>query len=90
MLAAKPFIVVLTPVPVIAPGLMVQVPVGKPFKTTLPVARAHVGWVIVPIVGAIGVGGCGVITTVPEDGEIHPDALVIVKVYDPAANPVIG
>ena len=35
-------IVVLVPVPAIAPGLMVQVPVaGKPFNTTLPVDVAH-------------------------------------------------
>jgi hypothetical protein len=34
--------VVLIPVPVIAPGLMVQVPVdGRPFNTTLPVVAVH-------------------------------------------------
>ena len=35
-------IVVVAPVPAIAPGLMVHVPVaGSPFRTTLPVGTAH-------------------------------------------------
>ena len=40
----------LVPVPAIAPGLIVHVPVaGRPFNTTLPVGAAHeAGWVIVP------------------------------------------
>ena len=38
--------------PVIPPGLIVQVPAGRPLSTTLPVATAQVGWVIVPTVGA--------------------------------------
>jgi hypothetical protein len=44
------------PDPVIAPGLIVQVPVaGSPFNTTLPVGESHEeGWVIVPIAGAEG------------------------------------
>jgi hypothetical protein len=34
--------VVVVPVPAIAPGLIVQVPVaGRPFNTTLPVVAAH-------------------------------------------------
>jgi hypothetical protein len=41
--AFKPDIVVLTVEPGIAPGLIVQVPVGSPLKTTLPVATAQVG-----------------------------------------------
>ena len=48
------------PVVVVPPGdlVSVQVPVaGKPFKTTLPVAKVQVGWVIVPTVGAVGVAG---------------------------------
>ena len=58
-------IVVLVPVPVMAPGLMVQVPVaGSPFNTTLPVVAAHeVGWVIVPTIGAVGATGAGLIIT---------------------------
>jgi hypothetical protein len=52
---------VLVPVPVVAtaPGLRVNVQVpeaGKLLKTTLPVAKVHVGCVIVPIVGVVGKG----------------------------------
>ena len=46
--------VLLAPVPAIAPGLIVQFPAGKPLSTTLPVATAQVGCVIVPTVGAVG------------------------------------
>ena len=60
------------------PGLIVQVPAGKPFSITLPVATAQVGWVIVPTVGAVGVVGCALITTLAEAGEVHPAALVTV------------
>ena len=77
------------PVVVFPPGDFVKahVPVaGKPFKTTLPVATAQVGWVIVPTVGAVGVAGWALTTTLAEAGEIHPDALVTVKVYVPAAS----
>jgi hypothetical protein len=54
--AARFDIVVLVPVPVVAPGLMVQVPVaGRPLSTTLPVDDEHdAGWVIVPKVGTAG------------------------------------
>jgi len=55
--AARPDIVVLKPVPAIAPGLMVQLPAGRPLNTTLPVATAQVGWVMVPTIGADGVAG---------------------------------
>ena len=48
MLASRPEIVVLAPVPevVVPPGVLVNVHVpvdGKPFKTTLPVAIVQVG-----------------------------------------------
>ena len=43
VLAANPEIVVLTPDPVIAPGFIVQFPVGNPFKITLPVVTVQVG-----------------------------------------------
>ena len=39
--------------PVMFPGLMVQVPVGKLFNTTEPVVTTHVGWVMVPTLGAV-------------------------------------
>ena len=45
---------------VVPPGdlVSVQIPVaGNPDKTTLPVARAQVGCVIVPMVGAVGADG---------------------------------
>jgi len=69
------------PVDVVPPGVLVkvQVPVaGSPLKTTLPVATAQVGWVIVPIVGAVGDDGWAVITTLAEAGETQPEELVTV------------
>ena len=71
------------PVPVdsVPPGVLVsiQVPVaGKPLITTLPVASAQVGWVMVPTVGMVGEDGWAVITTLAEAGEIQPEALVTV------------
>jgi hypothetical protein len=69
--------VVVVPVPVMPPGLRVQVPVaGKPFNTTDPAATIQVGWVMVPTVGAVGVAGWALITTSAEAGEVHPKALV--------------
>ena len=66
-----------------APGVLVidHDPVaGSPLRITLPVARAHVGWVIVPMVGAVGVAGCVLIITFPDASDVHPAALVTVKV----------
>ena len=80
---------VLAVFPAIAPGLIVQFPAGKPPNTTLPVARAQPGWVIIPKVGADGVTGCTSITTLAEAGEVHPDAFVTVKVTVPATRPDI-
>ena len=77
----------LEPVPVMAPGLIVQFPAGNPFKTTLPVATAQVGWVMTPTMGADGVAGCALITMAGVGKEVHPIALVTVKVYEPATNP---
>ena len=56
---ASPVIVVVVPVPVVVvpPGVLVKVHVpvdGKPFKTTLPVATAQDGCVIVPTIGGGG------------------------------------
>ena len=70
--------VVLVLLPVIPPGLIVQLPAGKPVNSTLPVGSAHVGCVIVPTVGAAGVAGCALITTFADAGETHPAALVTV------------
>ena len=67
---------------VIASGVLinVQASVGKSLKTTLPVARVHVGWVIVPTVGASGVTGCGLIITLADGNEVHLIELVTINV----------
>jgi len=67
---------------------MVQFPAGRLLRTTLPVATAQVGCVIVPAAGAAGVEGCALITTLAEGEEEHPAALVTVKLYVAAVNPV--
>ena len=84
--AVRPGKVPVAPVPVIVapPGIAVTVQVpepGKPLKATLPVARVHVGAVIVPIIGAVGLDGCAGIAAFNEDGEVHPRSLVTLKVY---------
>ena len=73
----------LVPVPVVVvpPGVLVKVHVPKagiPLKTTLPVAIAQVGWMIIPTVGEVGEGGCAVITTLAEAGDTQPEELVTV------------
>jgi len=72
---------VVVPVPAIPPGLMVHVPdAGKPFNTTVPVEAAHEeGWVTVPITGAVGATGGGLITTAADGFDIHPAAAVTLK-----------
>ena len=84
MPATNPLIVaeVVLPVVVILPGVLVSVqfPDGKPFSTTAPVEAAQVVWVIVPRVGAAGVTGCELITTLPHDIEVQPAAFVTVNV----------
>ena len=42
---------------------------------------------MVPTTGAVGIGGCVLIVTLAEGAEIHPSALVTVKVYVPAGIP---
>ena len=66
---------------VVPPGdrVKVHVPVaGNPFKIALPVANVQVVCVIVPTVGAVGVAGWTLITTLAEAAEIHPEAFVTV------------
>ena len=58
------------------PGLMVQVPVGKPLNKTRPVAKVQVGWVMVPTMGADGVTGCAFIITLADIKDIHPTEFV--------------
>ena len=83
MPAANPEIVVLAPVPFVttAPGFLVrvQLPAGKPLNKTLPVATAQVGWVIVPTVGATGVAGCALITTLAEGTEVHAPNVAVIE-----------
>ena len=69
------------PVPVIAPGLIVHVPVaGRPFSTTLPVGAAQAdGCVMVPAIGAVGATGAALITTSAVGFETHPAAEVTLK-----------
>jgi len=76
---------VVSPVPVVVtpPGerVMIQVPVdGRPSSITLPVETEQVGTMIESTTGAVGVGGCALITTLFDDPDIHPLALVTVKV----------
>ena len=47
-------IVLLAVLPAKAPGLIVQLPDGNPFRTTLPVVNAQVGCAIAPTNGAEG------------------------------------
>lgn len=70
-----------------APGFIVQLPAGKPDKSTLPVAKEQVVCVIAPTVGAEGITGCELIITLADAGEVHPDALVTVYVYVPDTIP---
>ena len=73
----------------IAPGFIIQFPVGNPDKITLPVADAHVGCVINPIVGGLGTVNAALIKTLAEGKETHLFALVTVKVCGPGVNPEI-
>jgi hypothetical protein len=74
-------IVVEVPVPVIAPGLIVQVPLaGRPLRTTLPYGAEHdAGWVMVPTIGALGGAGGVLIVNSAERSDIQPAALVTLK-----------
>jgi hypothetical protein len=60
-------IIVLDPDPgvITPPGVrvIVQLPAGRPLRTTLPVLGAHPGWVMAPTTGAVGVGE--IVTEVP-------------------------
>ena len=72
------------PVPVIDtfPGILVRVQLpeaGSPLNATLPVDSAHVGWVIFPTTGAVGVSGWALITTFDDDADTHPLTFVTVK-----------
>lgn len=70
--------VVVAPVPLMPPGLIVQVPEGKLPRTILPVASEQDGCVIEIISGIGGVPEFATITTLADGNEIHPSALVTV------------
>ena len=85
---AKSEIIVLVPEPAMLPGLIIQLPDdGKSFNTTLPVDTEQLGWVMVPAVGAVGVIGCALMMILAVASEVHPEALVTVKVCVPVAKP---
>lgn len=94
MFGFNPLKVPVVPLPVIVepPGdaVMVQVPVpGSPLNCTLPVPTVHVGCVIVPITGAVGVPGATLMVALVVDAtEVHPEELVTVKVYVPGESPL--
>jgi hypothetical protein len=70
------------PFAVIVPGdaVRVQLPEGKPLRSTLPVGDEHVGCVTVPVTGADGVLGCVFIEADEVEPEVHPSELVTVNV----------
>ena len=85
MSVTSPLKVVVKPFPVVVnpPGIVVTVQVpdaGNPDKSTLPVAKAHVGCVNAPIIGADGVSGCAIIVVVAEAADVQPVAFVTAKV----------
>lgn len=83
---ASPVMVVVAPLPVIAPGLIVQLPAGRPERTTLPVAVVQVGCVIELADGAAGVAGCAVTVAVTaEDTQVLSAVLLTSNVWSPAA-----
>jgi len=74
------------------PGVRIRVHVpvdGNPVNITLPVDTVQVGWLMVPITGALGVEDCALITTLVDALEIQPDAFVTVKVKVPVRRPDI-
>lgn len=68
--------IVLGPVPEMAPGLIVQLPDGKPSRTILPVKTAHSGCVISPASGADGVSGCKFIIILADIDDTQPAEFV--------------
>ena len=66
---------------VTSPGVLIKVHVpveGKPFKTTLPVAKEQVGCVIDSTVGAPGIAGGTLMVILADEAELQPVALVTV------------
>ena len=86
--------VVVGPVPVIVepPGdaVTVQAPDdGNPLKATLPVDVPHVGWVMVPNIGAVGADGSLRLAFTPV-AEVHPFAVICKLLYVPAGADIVA
>jgi len=75
--AANVEMVLLVVEPLIFPGLIVQLPDGKPLKFTVPVAELQFGCVIVPTIGVAGVDGSALIVA-ELTTEVHPPILLII------------
>lgn len=78
------------PVVTIPPGVRVNVhvpDVGSPLSCTLPLESEHFEGVIVPTKGAVGTGGCELITALFDVAEVQKLAVVTVKVYVPGESP---
>ena len=90
-LSGKLLIVVLAVLPVVVtlPGVLVtvQLPLGKPLNTTLPVGVVHVGWVIAPTIGAVTTGQVKFITAVPVFELCFPAASIALKGIDTEVAP---
>jgi hypothetical protein len=70
-------------------SVTVHAPTGNPLRATLPVAVAHVGWVIKPTAGADGGIGTALTIAFADATDVHVDnPSVTVKVYVFAARPM--
>jgi hypothetical protein len=82
--AASPLTVVPGPDPleVMPKGFRVRVqePEGKPLSTTLPVETVHVGWVITPTAGAVGMAFTVSVYVAVADEQGEPSGLFVVTV----------
>ena len=92
--AAKPLNVTIGPAPVIVvpPGsaFTVQLPIkGKPLKTTLPVATAQVGCVMVTISGAGGGDKSTKMALTPVD-EVQPLTVICKLLYVPTGAKIVA
>lgn len=56
--------------------VIVHDPEGRLLRITLPVVTVHVGCVIVPIAGAVGVGGWALTVALAETTEVQPNEFV--------------
>ena len=60
--------------------IKVHVPdAGNPLNATLPVELVQVGWVIVPMSGAVGTDETGLITAFADSADVQPSVFVTSK-----------